>query len=114
MERGVTSSPANGAGTAAEVPPVALGYASGVPQARPPKGVVAAAAALAMGLVLLSLACYVLLKLIGWRVTGGLDGSQPDLLVLMAGAFGFFCTFVATVFLFVGLRWLGGIARAGG
>ena len=94
--------------------PVALGYASPIPQVKPPKPMSAAVVALSVGLLLLVLASFVLLKLAGWLRTGGLSGDDQDLLVGVAGTFGGACTVLAAVFLFAGLKWLGGIARSGG
>ena len=97
-----------------ETAPVALGYASPVPNVRPPKRMAAAVVALVVGLLLLVLSAYVLVRLVGWLMLGGLSPGDEEVLAVIACVFGGFCTVVAAIFLFVGLRWLGTIARAGG
>jgi hypothetical protein len=96
----------------AEPTPLSLGYASPIARIRPPKPMSAAVVALAVGLLLLLLACFVLLRIVGWMRTGGLSPNDEELVVGLAGGFGGVCTFLAAFFLFVGLKWLGGIARS--
>jgi len=97
-----------------ETPPVGLAYATPGHQVTPPKRMLAAVVALAVGLLLLLLASFILLRLVSLLMVGGVARGDREIFLALASVFGGFCTIIGAIFLFVGLRWLGGIVRAGG
>ena len=97
-----------------ETPPVELGYATPLHQVRPPKRMLAAVVALVVGLLLLLLASFILLRLVSLLMVGGVGGADREIFLALASVFGGFCTVIGAIFLFVGLKWLGGIVRASG
>ena len=95
-----------------ETPPVGLAYATPGHQVTPPKRMLAAVVALAVGLLLLLLASFILLRLVSLLMVGAWPGATgrsswrlPASLAASAPS--------SAIFLFVGLRWLGGSSARG-
>ena len=75
-----------------ETPPVGLAYATPGHQVTPPKRMLAAVVALAVGLLLLLLASFILLRLVSLLMVGA--WGDREIFLALASVFGGFCTII--------------------